>query len=366
MKKIRILFTINNLGTAGMRFVLADIAKALSNDLYSVSIAVNYLTNSTLENELKSEFDIIVLPLRTQRRPIFAYPVKIIKAAITIKRKFDVAHSFDYASDYSEGLIMKLAGIPWVAEKTNLLYDASKWDKKLGLATKIICLSNAQKTQIKKFADKTIVIPTGIDEKRFQEANAASRTHLNLTKDHIICIVVAHLIDVKGHLEIMQAMIDLKQRFPNLVMLFVGKGELEYESYLKEFAISNGLTENVLFLGERNDIPELIKMSDFKLLATRNTGRREGFGAVVVEAMACSKAVISTKSGGPEDIVVHNNTGLLISAEGHVPIINGITDLLSSTQLLTEMGNEGYKRYTENYTKSLMVEQYKKVYESIV
>lgn len=364
MKKIRLLFTINNLGTAGMRFVLADIAKSLPNDKYEVAIGVNYLTNSALEEELNKKFEIHVLYLRTPRRPILLYPIKLLKSAFNIKGDFDLAHSFDYASDYSEGYIMKVAGIKWIVEKTNLIYSSEKWDKKLNLADRIICLSNAQRIQLPKFSNKVTVIPTGVDKKRYIEAISAKRESIGLNQNNIVCISVAHLIDVKGHLEMMQAMNELKEDFPHLVMLFVGKGEQEYETKLKSFADENQLQNNVKFLGERSDVPELIKMADFKLLATRNTGRREGFGAVVVEAMACSKAVISTKSGGPEDIVVEGVTGLLIEAEGYRPIVNGIKELLKSPDNLNIMGASGYQRYLKMYTKTIMVENYKKIYES--
>ncbi|MBI9061385.1 MAG: glycosyltransferase family 4 protein [Marinilabiliaceae bacterium] len=364
MKKIRLLFTINNLETAGMRFVLADIATALPEEMYAISIAVNYLTGSKLEIELKERFPVFEASLRTSRRPKFLYPFRVLKEGLRLRGQFDIAHSFDYASDYSEGLVMRIAKIKWIAEKTNLIYDPEKWDRKLKLAHKIVCLSNAQKDLLKKYAAKIEVIPTGVDESRIKSATPAKRSSHGLTNENIVCISVAHLVAVKGHMDMMQAMIELKKEFPELVMLFVGKGEPEYEARLKQFSSDNGLSDCVRFLGERSDIPELIKMSDFKLLATRNIGRREGFGAVVVEAMACAKPVISTKSGGPEDIVRDGVTGLLVSAEGHTPLVEGIREFLNRNEVMKKYGMAGYQCYREEYTKTIMVNRYQNVYES--
>src|SRR6185436_154500 len=102
-------------------------------------------TGSELEQQLASRFPLLNIKLKPARRPVTGYAKGIWSATQELKKyKIDIAHSFDYASDFSEGLVMKLAGVPWVAEKTNLSYEKNLWRRRLKLASHIVVLSNAQ------------------------------------------------------------------------------------------------------------------------------------------------------------------------------------------------------------------------------
>ena len=71
---IRILFTINNLETAGMRFVLADIAKALDKETFQVAVGVNRNSHSNLEQELQKSYPVYQVRLRLPIRPAYQFP----------------------------------------------------------------------------------------------------------------------------------------------------------------------------------------------------------------------------------------------------------------------------------------------------
>jgi len=207
----RILYTINNLNTAGMKYVLADLAKGVNKQDFEPLIAINKKYNSGLEKDLERHFPVIELNLRIPRRPYISFPLRLWKTSQKLRKlNIDLAHSFDYASDWTEGLAMKLAGVKYVAEKTNLFYS-KKWDRKLRLADSIVCLSNAQAIQLAKFSNKVTRIPTGIELSRFGTNNALDRSDLGWKKDDVILTCLAHLVEVKAHPILFKALDQIKE-----------------------------------------------------------------------------------------------------------------------------------------------------------
>jgi glycosyltransferase involved in cell wall biosynthesis len=364
MKVVRVLYTINNLQTAGMKFVLADLVRGLDRSRFSPLIAVGRKTGSTLEREMNEVCPVLELPLRIRRRPRVSFTLRIARVARSLRSLADVAHSFDYASDWTEGLAMKLAGVPWVAEKTNLNWDARRWWLRSLLASRIVCLSNAQAQLMGRWAGKLSVIPTGIDVDRFETAEPLRREDFGFDRNHILVVSLAHLVPVKGHRELLRAVAELSCVLPNLRLLLAGDGNPEYVKELKTQAASLGVGERVSFLGAMADTAGLLKMCDAKILATRNVERREAFGAAIVEAMAAGLPVIATKSGGPEDIVLSGETGWLVEAEGHEPLVAALRELCQSHERRRRAGAAGLLRARILYNKGRMVEQYQRVYEA--
>ena len=366
MNDIRLLLTINNLDTAGMKYVLADIAEGLDPKEFQVSIGITRRSGTDLEKRLENQFPLHVLPLRVSRSQRLLFPFRQWNLGRKLKGISDLAHGFDYSSDWSEALAFKSVGIPFIAEKTNLIYSERKWARKLGWATHIIGLSQAQKEQLKTFQNKVTIIPTGIDLERFENAEPFSRKMMDIGKDRVIAISVAHLVDVKGYEELIEALARVKDRYPEFLVIAVGKGDPTYERYLKDKADGHGVSNMIQFIGPSDRVPELLKMADLKILTTQNRGRREGFGAAIVEAMAAGLPVLATRSGGPEDIVVDGQTGWLIPGDGPESIVNGIHRIFQDRQNWNAYGQKGQQRAREQYNKKLMVKRYAEVYRKVL
>lgn len=365
-KKIKILFTINNLNTAGMNLVLKDIALTLNRDEFDPYINVLDYTDTETERELKRNFTVLNIQLKPKKRPRLTYFPKIYKAAKELRQhNFDIAHSFDYASDFGEGLVMKLAGVPWVAEKTNLAYEPKRWRKRLDYAARIVALSKAQASLFPEFADKVTIIPTGVDLELYEQTPAKSRAEMNLSEDDLVLISVAQVVSIKAHKEIVQAYKDIEDQVPNLKILFAGRDTEEYAQEVKQMIKDYGLEDKIRFLGMRSDIPALLKMIDGKILATRNINQREGFGAALVEAMSAGKPVIGTKSGGPEEIIEHNHNGWIVDAIGHEPLIAPILEFYNDAAKRKQLGENALQTVKDKFTFPTMLEGYVKVYKEV-
>ena len=86
-----------------------------------------------------------------------------------------------------------------------------------------------------------------------------------------------------------------------------------------------GIKNNVVLLGKRSDIPELLNQADYFVLSSRH----EGLPTVVIEAMACEKFVVATDCGGSAEIL--GETGILVPIEDSEALAKGLEQAISLT-----------------------------------
>ncbi len=364
--RTRILYTINNLHTAGSKYVLANLVRSIDRERFEPLIAVGSKTGTALERDLERYAEVHEIRCRLPRENWRRFPVEVGRTVRRLRGIAHLAHSFDYASDWSEALAMRIVGIPWVFLKTNLSWHPRRWKLRCSFARRIVCLSESQMSLLDSYRAKTCLIPIGVDRERFACAEPARRDMFGFSREDLILISVAHLVPVKGHSELIEAFSSIHSRCPRLRLLFVGEGEPNYEKELREKAAATGVRAKVVFAGGRDDVPSLLRMSDGKVLATRDFGRREGFGVAIVEAMHSGLPVIATRSGGPEDIVVDGETGWLISAEGHTPLARAMEEFVEDRERRTRYGAEGADRAAALYGRDLMVQRYQALYDTVL
>lgn len=105
---------------------------------------------------------------------------------------------------------------------------------------------------------------------------------------------------------LLEALYIVCQAIPNAKLLLIGP---EHDNgRLRSFALTRGLSEKVFFLGWRDDIPELLKISDIYVASSKS----EGLGVNLIEAMACNLPVIASKNRGHEEVICHGINGFLV------------------------------------------------------
>lgn len=91
----------------------------------------------------------------------------------------------------------------------------------------------------------------------------------------------------------------------------------------------------------------------------------EPFGLVNLEAMSYKKAVIASNIGGFTDVVVDGETGILVPPGDGEALSQAIKYLLENPDVVEEMGQEGYKRWKENFTPEVVVPKIEELYQSL-
>ena len=157
---------------------------------------------------------------------------------------------------------------------------------------------------------RIVTIPRGIDPDRFPYGfrpdaawMGAWRQELPRLEDRRILTLPARLTRWKGQTDFLRIISELKKSVPNIHGLIVGAAHLSRRGYLAELkALARGLDidENISFLGHRDDLREIMCVSDLVLsLATEP----EAFGRATLEALAMGVPVVACDHGGAGEVL---------------------------------------------------------------
>ena len=207
------------------------------------------------------------------------------------------------------------------------------------------------------------VIYSGIDVEAFRIADGTEvRRQLRIAEDTLAVGIVSKLWEGKGHEALLVAWRHIISRWtgPHFPMLLiVGEGPLQ--SRLESLALELGISNNVLFLGFRTDIPAVTKALDISVLPSAF----EGMGRVILEAMAAGKPVVASRVGGIPDLVLPDETGFLVKPNDADALIGPLEKLLTDDSLRHSMGSSALRALQLKHTSEGMVEEIHQFYEFI-
>jgi glycosyltransferase involved in cell wall biosynthesis len=127
---------------------------------------------------------------------------------------------------------------------------------------------------------------------------------------------------------------------PDWVLLVVGRDVDNNFANLCRLSRELGLTQHICFLQQRLDVPVILSAADIHVSASHT----EGFPNNIIEAMCARLPVVATDVGGVQKLVVHERTGLLVSAKDPPLMTNAIRFLASNIGRRTAMGVAGRVR----------------------
>lgn len=266
------------------------------------------------------------------------------------------------------GLITRLAAIKARKKGTKVLYTAHgfhffkgskkvNWivyytlEKLLARITDTIITINSEDYSIasnKGFKAKKIefVKGVGVNFKTFShktnEEKLALRSRYNINEDDFVLIYVAELSIRKNQKILIEAMSLLKNDFPDIKLLLVGKG-VEVDN-LKETIEIKKLTEQVKLLGYRQDISNLMGLSDVAI----SSSKQEGLPVNIIEAMGMGLPLIVSDCRGNRDLVVDNKNGYIVKTNSPKAYIEKILKLykLNNSQSMSKLNLKLSQQYS--------------------
>lgn len=232
----------------------------------------------------------------------------------------------------------------------------------------LICVSQSTREHVDKHFDREkTVIYNVIDAEVFarQASTQAFRKEFALCDTTKVIVAIGSIVPDKGYDIFLQAMKIVSQEFDDIACFIVGRSpdeDLLNITDLKEYARRLGIENKVFFTGRREDISSILAASD--LLA--HASFKEAFGRVIIEAMAMKKAVVTTDCGGPREIVVHNQTGILVPVKDVQRLAEGCIELLRNEDKRRQMGQKGFDRVNELFSEEHIKEKILKVFLQLV
>jgi phosphatidyl-myo-inositol dimannoside synthase len=164
-------------------------------------------------------------------------------------------------------------------------------------------------------------------------------------------VTVAHLIQRKGHEQVIQALPAVKSIFPNVIYLIVGRGA--HENSLHKLAEDLGVSDSVRFCGYvlTQDLPQYYGAADIHIMASTCDGDVEGFGISFIEAAACGTPSIGSRSGGILDAISGGKTGVLVEPGDVENLATTILEILNNVNLRKKMGVSARKMVEKHFSR---------------
>lgn len=230
------------------------------------------------------------------------------------------------------------------------------------LADKIVANSEATKSTMLKSApwlkpERIKVIYNGVNPSVYNGENTIDlRNEFGLTKDDFVIGFVGRLSVQKGVQYALEAFKSVYKKHPNVRLLICGDGELRTD--VEKFISENKLESKIHLAGFRNDIPNIMKTIDVLLTPSL----WEGFGIVLIEAMASGKPCVATNTSSIPEIVEDGVSGFLVPSKDSQSIAEALIKMISDPQLVRQMGQAGIEIVNKKFTIDKMIEEYKKLF----
>lgn len=212
-------------------------------------------------------------------------------------------------------------------------------------------------------AERVRVVHNGIPSTRLDGVlpipEARQALGLNMSQPVVGC--VAHLSPKKGQTYLLQAVALLRDRFPDLVCLLAGEGEMR--DALQREAEKLGIAAQVRLLGFRQDVISIMNAADVVVLPSI---AKEGLGLVLVEAALLEKPTIGSDAPGIDEAIQNDVTGLLVPPGDAAALAEQLTVLLEDTALRTKLGQAGRARAERIFSQAAMVDGCEALYRELV
>jgi glycosyltransferase involved in cell wall biosynthesis len=212
--------------------------------------------------------------------------------------------------------------------------------------------------------NKIISIPTGVDLDVFcpRPVNNELRSKLGISKEEKAIGTIAALRSWKGHDYLLEAAkIILDSRFTDLKFVIAGDGP-RY-NHLVEKVKSMGITNHVLFLGYRNDIPDILSMLDVVVLPSY---ANEGVPQSILQAMAMGKPVVASSAGSIPEVVHDKETGILVEPKNANALAEGILFMLDNHDFARRVAANARKLIETKYSLRHMVSRIEEIYNYLM
>ncbi len=205
------------------------------------------------------------------------------------------------------------------------------------------------------------VIYNGIDPQPFLlPASGNFRSRLGLERQHFVIGFVGQLDERKGLEWLLPAFRETWRQFPAARLALVGEGPLR--PWIETFCRENHLTGAVHLAGFVAGVEEVMRDIDVLVLPSL----WEGFGIVLIEAMAAGKPCITTAVSSMPEIVVHGVTGYVVPVRDAQALGNALCELLNDPGRAAAMGRAGRQRVEKHFTLARMVDELEQLFGRVL
>lgn len=235
-------------------------------------------------------------------------------------------------------------------------------------ATYIVTLSLAFKQRLveryRVAPWKVRVIPPGVNLEHFRPGDRASaRKALGIADDEFVALTVRRLVPRMGHDVLLRAWNEVVRETPGCEVTLLIAGEGPSRSKLEELAENLNLGKSVRFLGRISE-DELLQCYQAANVSVVPSTQLEGFGLIVLEALACGTPVIASDVGGLPEALAGLDDDLIVPSKQVVPLASRIAAAIRGTVPLPS--SNACRRHAERFSWELSARENLRVCEDAI
>jgi glycosyltransferase involved in cell wall biosynthesis len=369
MRPVTILHTIETSGPGGAETVLLKLATRLDPARFRSLVILNQ-EGWLLDQLLAHKVPTTLVAWHTW----YDFRLPRTLARLVRDERVDLIHSHLPDQNFYSSLVGA-----WTGCKTLVTYHgpvefrrARKWRgavklwivRRTSSVTIVVCDYVARIMEEFSFPRQKIVrIYNGVDLERFTNPSRIQlRQEVGFATGTPLVGMVANVRQTKGHQYLIRAAQRVLDRCPEARFLAIGDVDERLGVGLRQLLRELHLEDKFLFLGFRQDIPEILAELDVFVLSSTS----EGFPLVVLEAMAAGKPVVVTRSGGPDEIIRDGQDGFLVPVADADALAGKILEILQNPTLAATVGRQAQERVAEEFSDERMIQEYEALYQRLV
>ena len=233
------------------------------------------------------------------------------------------------------------------------LYSNSVGKLILRLSNKVVILHEGLINASKRLGLNYEVIHNGVDFDKYQLGSVPSDL-LKFKGNNLLLSYVGRLDQIKGFDLLLDSLSDLDSS--NLKILFVcgDKNNSQRAVLQKRYPA-------VKFIGFREDIPEIMNLTDIYVIPSFS----EGLPNTLMEAMASGCACVASDVGGIKFLIEHNETGLLFRKGDKKGLIDNINQLVTDNNLRANLGNNAKEKIRVDFNLNNLIKNWNNLFKEI-
>ena len=370
MKK-RILHVITTLSVGGAEIHLRELLSGLSREKYDLELAF-FKEEAQEARSMVDDFRRLGLPVHDLRGGGRFSPGALLRLTRLIRNnRYDLVHSHLFRADLYASLA--LSCFPSTILVNSVHNPEDFYTKPLvAFLARLAALRQQQTIVISRaVADHLatyLKTPRAKLSLVYYGLKPRSRTGINFRQKYGIPAdvpligTVGRLSKQKGHFVLIKAMALVCRELPRARLLIIGHDDQGLKDGLLARIREAGLEENIILGGFRDEIPDI--MACFGVFCLPSLW--EGFGMVLIEAMAESKPIVASRVGSIPEVVEDGRTGLLIPPGDENQLAAALLRLLRDKDLAAAMGRAGKERLEKHFTRRAMAESTERIYDRLL
>jgi sugar transferase (PEP-CTERM/EpsH1 system associated) len=356
---VPVVHVVTSLGMGGLEKVVLDLTRGLNRAIFKPSVLCLHE-----RGPLASQFEAAGVPvaaLDCGQVPRWRMVIRLARRLRLLRPP--IVHTHNPIPHIYGTAAARLAGVPFLVH-TKHGRNRPEWPRQVLLNRLASYLSNrvvpvsADAAEVARRIErvprrKLLIIHNGVDMTVFRPAPGPG-----LVLRHVIHAARLNLI--KDQKTLLRAARLAADAAPDFRLELIGDGpEREALHALRD---ELGLQAQVIFLGERDDIPERLQQASLFVLSSLG----EGLSLTLLEAMACGLPVVATRVGGNPEVVVHGTTGLLVPPESPSALAEAMLSLWRDPGTARRMGQAGRRRIEAEFDLKRVVARYEALYLSLM